>query len=477
MAKKKTAEDFSTIALDAGIQSILEQRKAQRKGVDTTAPVENVPQVATESVSPEQFGQIGKIFAPTIVPKQVTQLLPEKIRTPLDIGQEKFQQLAGRSAVTGASTAAFGVPAALAKKVGVDITPKSQSTEEFAADVIGNIAGVVKGGPGGVFRKVRGAAVGKRLAEPVADFLAGGTTGFLFTKKDAFSNSFGKQVADRAINAGLSATFSVGAGFIFRGVRDFSRMVSKTKQVKFLKNIRETLLGSRKKAGEVFGKEMDKLQSSKPNSKVDIRGPVRDTILIEPKGKTANIKLRNATGRSKTLQRTIASNKDQLTLRESQNIINELDDTLPQRVHRGDVSQDEREILNLINSIRSAQDAQFTGMPAVRADFRAIVDPFNQIKGFTVKGEVGAGVTATKGQIGTTGGTFGKDTEFLVEELPKLMPQSMINQLGGIRSFANVMSSVSKVLGGMIIGGAAGVAARPFLGGGDGGGDVPTEAK
>ena len=399
------------------------------------------------------FGKGARLFAPAgyesgkkLLTKGISKVLgPEKAQAYQRM-QTGAEELTGRGFTQAINVAGFNVPKIAARKAGLDILPKAETTGEKVADVVGGVVGSVVG-PGTAFKAVRGLKGLGAAPELVKDVVAGAVTGGAYTPETGFGDLKARGT-QALVGGGVSGAMGVG----YRGLRDLSRIISAGKQKNLLKTLRETIIGADRQASKRFGQEIARLQKEHPSGLVDIESAVDDTIQVKITPRNlSNIKLRNAINRSKTLQtiarKTDVQSRSFIDLRKSQDIINELEDTLPQRVFRGDVSTDEREIISLIENIRKAQDVIYPEMEGVRAQFRAIREPFNQIKNFTKKGEMGAAVTSGKGQIGTHGGPFGKDVEFIAEELPKLLPRHLIKELGGLRSAVNIVLALGKIGG------------------------------
>jgi hypothetical protein len=178
------------------------------------------------------------------------------------------------------------------------------------------------------------------------------------------------RVVNTLAGAGLGAA---GAG-ISKAGQALKQAGTEAGQVKFAEGIRSKLFEAKEGATKKFGKALEGLSQKHPEKMVSLRNVVdqaRAESVYEPN-------LNSAINRIPALK-TLVENPElanNVTLKEAQHIINNLNTKLPRQIGFNDIP-----VADLRTDIRAAQLEAFPEMSKVRGDYAAIKKNYDLIKG------------------------------------------------------------------------------------------------
>jgi len=191
-------------------------------------------------------------------------------------------------------------------------------------------------------------------------------------------------VGEIGLNIASDPTTYVGGGGILKGakragksiaelepLKNAGRVLSGNKAAKFAGELEETVGEAGSNLSKSMGREMNAIQSAKPNARIsfleDITKPQLDQKVTKLINKTDNLKKYNL---------------DELTLPESQQVIADLKANLRQSLKTGDVvKSDEREILRFINELKAKQLDVFPEHSGVLKNYGEGIEAYKEVAG------------------------------------------------------------------------------------------------
>ncbi|MBU0907347.1 MAG: hypothetical protein KKE05_04300 [Nanoarchaeota archaeon] len=279
--------------------------------------------------------------------------------------------------LSGASTAAFGLPKAAIKKFGGEgleekIFPEQTTGLGKTLRLGSEVRGIFKGGAATLAKKI-GDITFKKTGSALLKGAAEGATfgGSQFAGDDI-------SLEDQAVQAGVGATFGTFLGFISKAKKGIDKATKGAPG--FLRKVRGAVFQRKRQASEQFGSQLEDLSRVNPNRKVSLRQVVEkinSTAAEEPK-------LKSIINRTPSIKR-ISDNPqlaDTVPVEEAQRIINDLTAKLPSSKKLGfNVTSDDIAIFDVIDDIRGSQLDAFPEMAEIRQSYSQVINKYNLIKG------------------------------------------------------------------------------------------------
>ena len=190
----------------------------------------------------------------------------------------------------------------------------------------------------------------------------------------------------------------------------------------------------KKEASANFGDQLDQLANANPTKRVSIRNSIdliNEDILLDPK-------VRTAANRVPEIKAMLQNPKlaDNITLRESQNIINRLTSRVSKTKLQGNnVRPDDIPLLDLIDDIRMDQLDAFPQMQGVRQQYAQVIGRYNEVRNKIKVGRL----------LGNIERNFG-DAE-IQKVVKELLPEDVISEMGGFRTAIKFLKFAPWVVG------------------------------
>jgi hypothetical protein len=128
---------------------------------------------------------------------------------------------------------------------------------------------------------------------------------------------------------------------------------------------------------------------------------------------------------------------DNISVKQAQNIINHLETKIPKNIKYTNL-----DILDTINDVKAAQLEAYPEMSDIRMNYTKIIEPFKELKKYFKFNKTLQAIE--KGFGGKEG----------LEAVKKLLPQSIINDMGGYKNTINALNIIKKIMKGVSFGGA-----------------------
>jgi hypothetical protein len=294
------------------------------------------------------------------------------------------QQLAPPLA-RGINTALGGVPDLALRKAGLQI-PKTdiqigQKDISKELDTIAKATGFVKGLPMAIGSKAASLLpkAGAAMKSAVGSGALQGATKFGIAS--ALSPAEGEFQNWKQRGAmGLGGVAVGGAiGGVGGLVNHFTGLLSEPSQRATSRELRGSFKGFKGKLNSWFGNRITELQKRFPDKRVDFSEPIKDLKSQIGRG------LKGIAKQSPRLQKAISGNK-QLTLRESQDLINEVKSTIPKSQLKGlNVRTPQGERIGFVDALQEAKRSafpQFTAVDKVWEKLDTYVDSVQNIMSY-----------------------------------------------------------------------------------------------
>lgn len=198
-----------------------------------------------------------------------------------------------------------------------------------------------------------------------------------------------------------------------------------TGETQFLNKIRGEFVKSKQAAVDKFGDQLDALAIKNPDAKVNI-----SSVLDELKQEVAQEpKLKSAINRVPGLKSMLDSESTtgELSLKESQKIINDLTSKVPTVKLRGaNVRPDDIPLIDAIHNIRAAQLEAFPEMSAVRSEYGRVLGDYGLIRNRIKPGSLQSNLRRGFGDVE------------LDAAVKRLLPKEV---LGQIKSYARTVNA------------------------------------
>jgi len=279
------------------------------------------------------------------------------------------------------SMLAGGLPDVALEKMGYE-APTSQiqaatpwGTKDITGltDTAANIAGFVGGAPmragAALAKAIPGAGVGAAALRGATQY---GTAMGLHTPRGAFDDW--KQ---RGMRAAGGAAGGAVVGTVQGLTENFINILKEPQLLKTGKDIRGGFFGFKTKLSNWFGGKISKFQASNPGKTVDLTGTL--SKFQEELGDSKRFKalLRG----SPRLQKALEGGK--LPLKETQDLINQLKETLSENMLSGlKVRPSQGEVMKLINSLQKAKHTAFPQMKATDATYGKMSEYTNAVENY-----------------------------------------------------------------------------------------------
>jgi len=241
----------------------------------------------------------------------------------------------------------------------------------------------------------------------------------------------GKQVAKEGAEA-IKNTGTQILSPIQQSVKD-----AVTKKTGFLDDVRSAFYDAKSDAVDQYGLGLEKLAEDNPDAAVTLRSVIdqlNTEIAYEPK-------LRNAINKVPYLANLLDNPKaaNNLTLKEAQSIVNDLQSKLPHTKLRGvGVRADDIPLLDAIHDIKAQMVEAFPEIKELRKDYGKVLGDFNIIKNKIKKGSL----------QGSLENKFGDDelneaAKRLLEKSPKILER--LKNYNRIRTVGSIAKKVGVV--------------------------------
>jgi len=268
-------------------------------------------------------------------------------------------------------------PRAILNKENIE-WPEAQDPNVRNLQKVGGVVGALQGGAG----LTKAFGLGK----------TGDTVGKTMLKAGALSATYADtekpfDPMQKAIQFGLGAA---SAG-MFKLAEGATKSINKATKgaSEFLRKVRGSVFSRKREIVDKFGADLDNLANAKPEQMVSIKNSL-EKLSAEINGGTfgevvipPNPKIASIVKRSPTLNKFINNPEiaDNISLRDSQAIINELRNKLPAIKKQGfNVNSDDIPLFDLIDDIRYDQLTAFPEMQQVRQSYAKMISNYNLIK-------------------------------------------------------------------------------------------------
>lgn len=288
--------------------------------------------------------------------------------------------------LSGLSTAAFGLPKAIAQKAGVKeaIFPEQETLAGKATRGVAETLGFMGGGAvkigGKVAGKIGGNLLRNKILKGATEF---GIAGALQTPEEDII------APERRVTQGLIGAFFGGAvPAVSAGVKSATQGIGNVfKKVPFAEKIRTAFFTTKHNAVERFGNDIERLSVENPERIISLKPQIEELI----QDIKLNPKLQSTINRTPALKQ-IVDNPDlanNITLKQSQEIINGLRSKLPATKLQGyNVRPDDIPLFELIDDIKGSQLNAFPEMEGVRKSYGEVLSRYNLIKNKIKQGQL-----------------------------------------------------------------------------------------
>ncbi|KYK25703.1 hypothetical protein AYK26_07745 [Euryarchaeota archaeon SM23-78] len=349
--------------------------------------------------------ETGEVF--TIREKEVSKKEAWKISTPEELVKKGYSPMAAGLVSTGQQLSSplwkygnmvlGGLPEVALRKMGY-VPPQAQiqaATPFGTKDITGltNIAANVGGFIRGVPMKIAGAVAG---GIPAGATLAsriglgalkgatqlGGAAGLTTPPGEAFENW-----KARLGRGGVAAAFGGVAGGVSGLVGHFTNLLRDSALLKTGEQVRTGFWGFKDKLTRWFSKKLVQYQSAKPDKKVNLSKPLKEF----EKGIGDKAKFKTLKTASPRLRQALE--KKQLTLQETQDLVNQLKNTISENQLAGfKVRPSVGEVKGFIDSIQKAKHGAFPQMKYVDATYGKMSDYSNAVENYMQYGRTVQGL-------------------------------------------------------------------------------------
>lgn len=295
------------------------------------------------------------------------------------IGRRAGAFLQGGKSPTGfpEEQAGFGLLRTLLPKSAL---PQPTTPQEKIGSAVGGIAGTVGlgvGGAGLASKAIKGTGAGASAARGAIGLGAAGAI-------QSPETSFGDLQA-RAKNAVIGVIVGGAAGGIAGTSKAIKGAVNDKAIVATEKRLIKDFFQVKQDAVNKFAGQLDDLAANNPGNKgVSLKGLI-DDIARTGDDAVFSEQASNALKRVPGIKKLVSNPNlaDDLTVRESQDIINFINTKIPKNIKFNNF-----EILDARNTVRAAQLDAFPEMAKVRAEYGKVLGPINQLKGQFQEGKL-----------------------------------------------------------------------------------------
>lgn len=222
------------------------------------------------------------------------------------------------------------------------------------------------------------------------------------------------------------------------GNTNLAKAMSSNKSSAFAGEIRNAFVNAHTQEVDKFGRAIDALAKQRPDASVSLRG-----VVDEINGSDLPNEVKNVFKKTPILRDMLKTPDlaDKVPLKSAQDIINYINTKVPKNIRANNL-----DLIDTLNSIKAAQLDAFPEMAKVKADYAGFIQPYNNIKNMF---KVGKLLESVKSNF--------KDPELRMA-VDKVLPKSVIKQMGGYRRAANVIKMAWKAipLAGLAAAGGAG---------------------
>jgi hypothetical protein len=380
-------------------------------------PIEQPEGIRLSEVSGEKSRTFG---ATGVIPEVARKPIYEQISVEDYPKLGTFQDVAGQFGTAFFNQLAGQLPEAYLRKRGYEL-PEPVTGLGKAAEITGGIAGATLGVPGKAFGITTRLA--RALPRATRFALGGAAAGLAVTPK----TEEGKILApkERLIQASIGA----GTGILTGLTANLARNIKNVRNpVRLAEKTRETLIKVKVRASEKFGKALDTLTKANPERKVSLRNEI-DVILADMR---ESPRLKNIVNRIPQLKKLIDNPEfaDNVTLKESQNILNSLRSKLsPAKLVGRNIRPDDLPLLDFIDDVRYQQLTAFPEMANVRAQYGEVLNRYN-----TIKPDIKIG-NLLRAMVSRW-----REPE-IQKRIEQLLPKEAIREIGGYRRAAQFIKT------------------------------------
>lgn len=240
---------------------------------------------------------------------------------------------------------------------------------------------------------------------------------------------------------GIPQAIGRGTASVGKGIVNLPTVVNTQKSDKFAKAIRSAFVQAHTDKVNKFGSQIDQLSVNNPTRTVSLQGVV-DELNTNWGELTPEVKA--VVKKTPYLNKMVGVKKPittEIPLAKSQEIVNYMNTKVPKNIRYNNM-----DLIDTINSIRGSQLEAFPEMESVRAEYKAFIEPYNQVKSqFKFNKLLGS----IKNKFG------GAEGQAAVEQI---LPKETLKQIKGYRSGAKLaelpqdiplIGRTLKTLGGM----------------------------
>jgi len=467
-------------AVETSAQQVPERLKSPAEAISSVLPfapgqqpLDALTKAATlgQSEALKQIpGLIGEAGRPAVVGggvlKPVRELSPEEQELkPVFTGRYPALHDIGVGSAEFINQQLGGIPNNLLKKAGFIVPePLTLGGQALRETTFG--AGVALGLPVKASLKLsqamfRGKGVFK-LFTKLPTSIKAGITGFMAEFARAQDEKSGDiiQLKSRAIRGTIAGALATAAAFGTKFIANRMRNATLRKNpIPLAREVRSAAWSGKRNMSENFGKVLDEIQEFTPGARTDISNSLTKQVdlgmlddTFPPAKKFIGIlKRTKIPGKQLTLY-DLAQNPElakNLTIRETQQIVNSLGSKLPKgKLAGSSVRPDDGIILDFIDDIRSDQLAAFPRLADLRASYAESITEWDSIKNLII----GPGSRKSLLPAITSGRLTGKSTKFvgsreIQQSIRSFLPSSLIDKMGSFANSVRLIQGTKKVVG------------------------------
>jgi len=367
---------------------------------------------------------------------------------------EFLNQLLGRTPQAAAEAAGGGAP---------------EKPQSFAGQLSKEVAGgtgFLAGIPYGIGKAAVSKLGGKSLLSNI--FKRAGAFGAAGALQTPVKDS-----SSRTESGLLGAAFGGLYGLGETGVRNIANLITKSPQ--FATKIRGAYDEVNKEIQKKFGEGIELFTKANPGRKVNLTNTINDLIANTPDVKRLQtltsripkLKALVTSPEGKPLQ--ITSFKKQLSLRQVQDIVNEINETVKQSAKHGfELGPSEKAVSRLVVNLKNSMEESFIGFAEkVRAPFADIKSDLELIKKVAGIGRKPEAITGAKQTIQAA--FKGRTDKKVFEAMQRVFSKGLIQEIGGAQNMERFLKFLPRLLRIGALGATAGVtgggifAARQFF--------------
>lgn len=362
----------------------------------------------------------------------------------------------------GVSTAAFGLPKVLARKVSPEfekqVFPEQETGSGKSLRFISEVGGYFGGGASKLAQKAASKFTNKAVKGAVGGAVGGGTQ--LDVGGQTGVGEKGPTLKGQAMQAITGAGVGAAAVPIVAGVKSVGGFLGK-KSTPFLKKVQDAVWQSKYNATEKFGSQIDELVNKSPDNRASLRETI-DNFSERYKGGTEKLddgrvlnldpdpKLRAAIRRSPKTKQLFENPDlaDDLSVRDMQDIINEVQSKVtPQKLKGGGIRSDDRAVMDFIHEIKGAQLDAFPEMAGIRDSYKQSIRAYNNVRNKLLDSNIKKNLVSGFG-----------DEPLVQESFEKLLDKQLVEEVKNFKNTQRLLNATGLVARKTLEGAAIGTA-------------------